>query len=315
MTPMDSFIARRLWAVVSIVALAVVAGCGGSGEADLEAEMRTLVETGRWDEILARAEILHAEGVDDPSLDRAEGLALLHQDADAAAEAPLDRALAARPEYGASIARVYRELAFEDHEAGWSERAKRRIARALVFDPTVETGELTEAAADWFYRYAKDHRRALPLYAKLSDERPEPVSRHPEWTFRYGYALEAVGRVDEALDVYAEFERRYPTDLDHMRFVQWRVMNLRIERARNLIDTAQPERALEELRPVLSSTWHRDLRQQARVVAGAAEEANGNLEAARDWYATVVEEASEGAAGPVREARERLRALGELGVH
>ena len=149
----------------------------------------------------------------------------------------------------------------------------------------------------------------------MSDERPEPVSRHPEWTFRYGYALEEVGRVDEALDVYAEFERRFPTDRDHMRFVQWRVMNLRIERARILIDTAQPDRALEELQPVLTSTWHRDLRQQARVVAGRAEEATGDLEAARDWYAMVVEEASEGAAGPVREAQERLRALGELGVH
>lgn len=293
--------------------LVLVAACGGGR--DLDAEFDALIEAGDFDEVLAHVEVLKEEGVNDPALDFAEGYALLQQGADAAAEAPLDRVLASRPDRGPQIAAVYEKLAWKDHEDGWDDRAKRRMARAVTFDPSIDPGALRDPAADHFYRMDRDYARALPLYDRLVEELPEPVSKHPEWFYRYGYCLQEVGRDDEALDVYAEFIERFPSNLNFMRFVQWRRMQLRIERAEARLGTADPEGALEELASCLDSQWHLELRQQARLIAGRAEEARGNLEAARAWYAEVVDAGNEFGGEVVREADERLRALGDMGVH
>ena len=210
---------------------------------------------------------------------------------------------------------MYERLAWEDHEKGWDERAKKRMARALTFDPSIDPGSLRDPAADWFYRTARDYERALPLYTDLVEQLPEPVDKHPEWFYRYGYCLQQVGRDEEALDVYGEFIRRFPSNKNFMRFVQWRAMQLRIARAEALLGTADPEAALDELAFCLDSEWHLELQQQARFVAGRAEEARGDLQAARAWYARVVEGGNEFGGEIVRKADERLRALGEMGVH
>lgn len=298
---------------LGLAGLLLVAACGGGP--DVEAELERRIEAGDWDEVLAQVEVLKAEGVTDPLVDFAEGYALLQQGADAAAEEPLDRVLVARPDLGRRIAATYEELAWSDAEEGWDERAKRRMARALMFDPTIDAGSLRDPAADWFYRQEKDYPRALPLYASLYEELPEPVRKHPEWTYRYGYCLQEVGREDEALEVYADFERRFPSDRNFMRFVKWREMQLRIARAEARLGTADPAGALAELQPCLDTAWHAELQQQARLVAGRAEEARGDLEAARRWYAKVVEAGNEFGGDVVRRADERLRELGEMGVH
>lgn len=294
-------------------ALLAVSGCGGGQ--DLPSEFGPLIEGERWDEVLARVEVYQSEGVDDGFLDFAEGLALLHQNADAAAEAPLDRAVADDPSRAPRIAAVYADLARDDYENGWDQRARRRMARAVHFDPGVDAGTLTAPAADWFYREAKDYAKALPLYERLAEQLPEPVDEHPMYVYRYGYCLEEAGRDDEALEVYGEFLRRFPAERTFMRFVQWRAMSLRIERAEALLGTAQPEAALDELAYCLSSEWHLELQQKARFVAARAEEARGDLQAAREYYERVVDTGSRFGGDVVRRASRRLEELGELGVH
>lgn len=304
---------RMAIAVGSAAALLAVSGCGGGQ--DFESEFDALIEAEQWEEILARVEVHHAEGVRDGMLDFAEGLALLHQNADAAAEAPLDRAVADDPSRAPRIAAAYAELARADREAEWNERARRRMARAVHFDPDTEAGPLTADAADWFYREAKDYASALPLYRRLAEELPEPVDEHPLYVYRYGYCLEEAERDDEALEVYGEFLRRFPAERTFMRFVQWRAMSLRVERAEALLGTAQPEAALDELAFCLASDWHLELQQQARFVAARAEEARGDLQAAREYYELVVDTGSRFGGDVVRRASRRLEELGELGVH
>lgn len=301
----------KTWCV-GLVLLAII-GCGGGR--DLETEIDALIAAGDWDEVLAHAEVLKTEGVTDPLVDYAEGYALLQQGADAAADAPLDRALAARPDLAPRVAAIYERLAWEDHEEGWEDRARRRMARALTFDPTIDPGILLESAADHFYRYMSEFDRALPLYERLVRELPEPVDKHAEWIYRYGYCLRDVGREEEALEVFADFQRRFPDERAHMRHVKWYEMKIRIARAEARLETADPEGALEEVAAVVDTRWHQDLKQEARLIGGRAEEARGNLEAARRWYAEIVEIGNEFGGDVVRRADERLRELGELGVH
>jgi len=299
--------------VIACGAVALLVGCGGGR--DLEAEFDALIEAGDWDEVLAHVEVVKAEGSTDPFLDFAEGYALLQQGADAAADEPLERAITSRPDLAERVGQVYERLAWKDQESDWDQRAKRRMARAIRFDPSIDPGALLDPAADYFFRFADDYERALPLYARLYEELPEPVSKHPEWVYRYGYCLQAAGSEDAALGVYDDFVRRFPDEKAFTRFVRWWQISIWLERAEARLSTSDPDAAMAYVQQCIDAKWHLDLQQKARVLAGRIEEARGDLQAAREWYAAVVEKGNEHGGEVVREASARLEELGEMGVH
>lgn len=296
-----------------IGAMVVFAGC--SSVASHRETLEPLIEAGNWDEIRARVELLRQEGERSAWIDLSEGLALLYQNADKAAEPLFATAVAADSSLAPLVAEHLATLARQDHEQGWQERGRRRMADALRLQPSIDPGDQIDTVADYFFRQARDFEHAYPLYRRLYRERPEPASRHREWVYRYGYCLQILGFEDTAMAVYEEFIGTWPQDRGIMRFVQWRRMNLLIEQAEGLRGAAQPARALDVLTQCIDSGWHVDLQQRARYLAGEIEEDRDDLHAARAWYEQVV--ATGGSAGGqlVESARARLDALGALGVH
>ena len=312
--PARTFRRGGLPSVLLAALLSVVVGCGG-GEDPARGRLQSLVEAEDWTEVRANVELLRQEGVTGAWVDLAEGLALLHQNADREAERLFEKAAARDSSLAPRIAEAWQERALEDHGEGWDNRAKERMAQALIYAPTLDPGPLLDPVADHFYRFTKEFDRAYPLYLRLYRERPEPEAKHPEWVYRYGYCLEQEGFLDSAMGVYEEFIETWPEDRDIMRFVQWRYMSGLLEQAERARAEARPDAALELLRRCLDSGWHMDLQQQARYLAGEIEEERGRLVEAREWYDRVVADGNRFGGDVVAKARERLDALGVLGVH
>lgn len=300
--------------LAAAAAIAVLGGCG-SGPPDQHREMLDLVESGNWEEILARAELLREEGKTSAPLDYAEGLALLHQNADKMAVKLLERAVAQDSTLAAGAAADLAELARTDHEEGWDARATRRMAQAFVFDPTVEVGELKDPVADYFYRYVEDFERAYPFYYEFYKERAGRRKKVREWVYRYGACLERLGSIDAALAVYEEYQGTWPQDREFGRLVNWRYMHLLIDLAEDAHDLGQHDRALQLLERSLVDDWHLDVQQQARYKAGVIEQERGRLEEARRWYELVLEDGNRFGGETVDQARTRLEELREMGVH
>lgn len=306
---------RPLALRISWISAVMVVFAGCSSVASHRETLEPLIAVGDWEEIRARVELLRQEGEAGSWIDLAEGIALLHQNADKAAEPLFESAVAADSSLALLVAEHLATLSRQDHEQGWEERARRRMADALRLDPSIDPGDQISFVADYFFRFSRDFERAYPLYRRLYRERPEPTSRHREWVYRYGHCLESLGFEDTAMAVYEEYISTWPDDLSIMRYVQWRRMNLLIEQAEELRGAAQPARALELLTQCIDNGWHVDLQQRARYLAGEIEEDRNDLHAARAWYEQVVDAGGSAGSQLVVSARARLDALGALGVH
>lgn len=304
--------------IVSLAALATItlaSGCGSGGPPDEHQQMLDLVESGDWEEILAQAELLRGEGETSAPLDYAEGLALLHQNADKMAVKLLERAVAQDSSLAAGAASDLAELARTDQEEGWEARATRRMAQAYVFDSTVELGALKDPVADYFYRYVEDYERAYPIYYELYQDRPGRPKKVREWVYRYGACLERLGSIDAALAVYEEYQGTWPQDREFGRLVNWRYMHLLLDLADEAHELGQHDRALRLLERSMVDDWHMDVQQQARYRAGVIEQERGRLDEARRWYEMVLEDGSRFGGETVGQARARLEELREMGVH
>lgn len=307
---------RRPAATISLALmglLLVLSGC--ASEDTRQQEFEALIEAKNWEEIRARVQLLRQEGASGRWIDLAEGLALLHQNADKAAEPLFASAVAADSSLAPRIAAQLGALAEADFAQGWEERGRRRYAEAIRLQPGFDPGEHLGTVADYFFRFEKDYARAFPLYRRLYRERPEPASRHMEWVYRYGHCLETLGFEENAMAVYDEFVETWPEDRSIMRYVQWRRMNVMLEQAERLRTQAQPAQALELLERCIDIGWHVDQQQRARYLAGQIEEDRDQLHAARDWYEQVVDTGGRASSQLVEQARARLDALGALGVH
>jgi tetratricopeptide (TPR) repeat protein len=295
---------RGLFAV-SLVA-AWLAGCGGGADRDA---LFALVESGSYEDARARALELRQSGVTDPWLDHAEGLACLHTGDEQLARERLRDAAAADPSLAVPIAVVWFEAAHEDFEAGFRDRARERMAEAVLLDPSTDPGPMLPAVADFMYRFLKNYDAAFPLYQRLYLERPAPVTRHTEWVYRWGHLNERRGDLDTATGIYEEFIAEWPDDMKQGRFVHWRYMNVLMEQAKARRAAGDPDGAIELLARCRLADWHLDQQERAEFLAGQIREEQGDYALARQHYEIILRHAERVESEVVEPARERLEAL------
>jgi tetratricopeptide (TPR) repeat protein len=295
------------------MSVGLLASCGG-GASD-RAAMLERVEAGDWPGIRAEAALLRQAGVVEPWLDYADGLAALHEGAEQNARRLLGAAVAADPSFAAGVARAWAELALEDRDAGWRDRARERMAEAVLTDPSTDPGPLLPAVADYIYRHLKNYDAAFPLYERLYRERPEPVARHSEWIYRWGHSLELKGDLEGALAIYNEFLELFPDDMKQGRYVHWRYMAVLMAQAEQARGRGDLDEAVELLEGARLGDWHLDQQSRVEFMAGQIREQQGELELARKHYELVVRHGEKRTSEVVDDARARLDALDELGVH
>jgi tetratricopeptide (TPR) repeat protein len=291
----------------------LLVSCGGGGTD--RAAMLERVEAGDWKGLRAEAALLRQAGVVEPWLDYADGLAALHEGAEQPARRLLGDAVEADPSLAADVARAWAELAREDHAAGWRDRARERMAEAVLIDPSTDPVPMRPAVADYLYRHLKNYDAAYPLYERLYQERPEPVARHPEWIYRWGHSLELKGDLVGALAVYNEFLELFPDDMKQGRYVHWRYMAVLMAQAEQARARGDLDQAVELLRGARLGNWHLDQQSRVEYLAGQIREQQGQLELAREHYELAVRHGEKRTSEVVDDARARLEALDELGVH
>lgn len=303
MSPMSCF---RFMCLLSVLLLA--AGCGGSDEAE-RAALVAMVDAGEYEPALTRAAELRAAGTIAPWLDRAEGIANFQLGREQLARKQLRDAVAGDPSLGPEIAAFWAEAAREDYRAGFRDRARERMAMAVHLDASTHAGPMLPAVADYVYRFEKDYETARPLYEKLFLERPKPVSRHPEWVYRWGHLLEKEGDLDGALAVWDQFFEEFPDEMKQARFVAWRYINVLIHQAQEASAAGDPDAALELIKRTKLGGWHLDQQQKAELVAGEICEEHGQFDEARVRYLRVLEYRPPVETTFPDDARARLEAL------
>jgi tetratricopeptide (TPR) repeat protein len=253
---------------------------------------------------------LRAEGVVAPWLDRAEGLANVREGREEIARQQLRDAVEGDPSLSGELGAFWAELALEDYEAGFRDRARARMAEAVLMDPTTDPGPLLPATADYVYRHLKEYEGAYPLYERLYRERPKPVGRHPEWVYRWGHLQEVVrDDLDSARAIYEEFIETWPDDRKQGRYVVWRYQDLLIEQAKQASAAGDVDQALELIQMTKLGGWFGDQQQKAEFVAGQICEDHEMWDEARVRYQRVLEYDQRVENTLPDQARARLEAL------
>lgn len=273
------------------------------------------VEAEDWTGIRAEVTVLRKAGVVASWLDYADGLASMHEGAEQPARRLLGEAVAADPSLAPAVALAWAEAAREDHAAGWRDRARERMAEAILFDPSTDPGLMLPAVADYFYRYLKNYDAAYPLFERLYRERPEPTGRHPQWVYRWGHSLELKGDLAGAQAVYEEFFELFPSNMDQGRFAHWRFMGVLMKQAEQARVRGDLDEAVQLLVLARRGNWHLDQQERAEFMAGQIREQQGQLELAREHYQIVIKHSEKMNSEVVEDTRARLEALDELGVH
>jgi tetratricopeptide (TPR) repeat protein len=288
--------------------LALAGGCGGDDSAERDA-LVTLLDAGEYEQVLERAAELRAQGLIAAWLDRSEGMANFQLGREQLARKQLADAVEIDPELAPEVAAFWAEAARTDYEEGHRDRARERMATAVLLDPSTPAGPMLPGVADYMYRFKKNYEAAGPLYEQLYRERPKPVSRHPEWVYRWGHLLEKQGRLDEALAVWDEFFETFPNEKKQARYVSWRYINLLIGQAEEASAGGDLDAALALIKRTKLGGWHLDQQQKAELVAGGICEEHGRFDEARLRYERVLEYRTPVETSFPEDARARLEAL------
>jgi len=305
----------RIYIISFMGSLALLSACGKSAP-DRSAELEQLLASESYEEILARTELYLDEGDESPLVFFTRGAALINgQNADVPAKRAFADAIALDATLDSRIATVWRAAAIADAEAGWHDRAARRMREAFRHDNDIDLAPLAGAVGDLLYRHEEDFEKAYLVYSRLVLKDDAPERDQQLWTFRYGHCLDRLGDIDGALAVYNGYFSKWPDEQQIMRYVSWRYQFIHIDQAELALREARWDDALELAQGAFIEDWNMELQQRARVLAGRAHEGLTEYEQALDFYNQVVEDGESFGAEPLEQARERIDALAKLGIH
>ncbi|HEX9640624.1 MAG TPA: hypothetical protein VGB13_04850 [Candidatus Krumholzibacteria bacterium] len=293
----------------------LLVACGGGGSVDRREELQGLLDAEQYGEILARTELYLDADEEDAFIYFARGVALVRgQNADVPAKTALAEAALRDSTLLPSIAQEWRVAALADAEAGWKERAARRMREGFRYDQGIVLHPVADRVGDLLYRYEERWEDALVVYSRLVREGEAGMEKRQEWQFRYGHCLERVGDIEGGLATYEEFFKLWPEDSIFQRYAKWRYLLAHIELAKAALAEKRLDDALERISLSFEGEWDGDLQQRARLVAGSIYEARLEYELALQSYEKILQEA--GHQGEwIAEAKNRIDALNAQGVY
>jgi tetratricopeptide (TPR) repeat protein len=291
-------------------------GCSTASHQDRRAELQQMLDQGRYDDALAQVKVYREAGEAGPALDFAQGVALLHQNADNIALPLLRQAVAEDSTYTLPASKELETLARADEKAGWLKRGGRRMHDAYLMNPAVDLSGLRDRVGDLFYRFDEDYEHAVDIYHTLYEERNGPVQKQKEWVFRYANCVELTGSPEAALSIYEEFYKTWPDDTTMLAQVAWKYMKILMGLAQDAAARGEDDLAMRQYIRALDWGYHPTLKQQIHIEMAKIERNRGNLDEARRQYKLVLHFAGDVSGTEYTDqAKQGLEELAAMGVH
>jgi tetratricopeptide (TPR) repeat protein len=204
------------------------------------------------------------------------------------------------------IAEVLRDEALASLEKGLNARGSRFIIQAVNYERNLDFGRFDGLAGELMLE-RKDYRGAIHYYTDFLREYPDTAGAAAAM-MDLGAAYEGHGDTLEAIQLYREFQDRYPKS--RMRSTaQWKLENLLLASGKEMLSGGEAEEAELILAELASTAGNLLVREKANFLLAELYESRGNFTMAVRYYKEVVN-LTLGSSGRLAEkAKERIESI------
>ncbi|MCK4549805.1 MAG: tetratricopeptide repeat protein [Candidatus Krumholzibacteria bacterium] len=204
------------------------------------------------------------------------------------------------------IAGVLKDEALESLEKGLTAKGSRFIIQAVNYDQDLDFGRYNGLAGDLMLD-RKDYSRAIHYYTVFLEEYPDTVGAAVVM-MDLGSAFEGHGDTLEAIQLYRDFQDRYPKS--RMRSTaEWKLENLLLDSGKEMLSGGEPEEAERILGELASTAGNPLVREKANFLLAEIFESRSDFAKAVRYYTEVVN-MNLGVSGRLAEkAKERIERI------
>lgn len=204
------------------------------------------------------------------------------------------------------IAAELRAEALTSLEQGLSARGERFVLQAIGYGPQTDFGEY-DAVAGALLLDRGEFERAIPFLARYLDAHPDTAG-NAAVMLDLGAAYEGTGRTLRAIELYTEFQDRYPKS--RLRSTAtYRLESLLLESGEELITGGAHDEARGILEQLASEGDNPLVREKASFLLGEIAEADLDMERALHYYREVVNLNLGSSGRLVERAKERIERI------
>ncbi len=204
------------------------------------------------------------------------------------------------------IAGLLRDEALESLEKGRTAKGSRFIIRAVNYGQDLDFGRFDGLAGDLMLD-RKDYRMAIHYYTGFLEQHPDTAGAAVVM-MDLGAAYEGNGDTLEAIDLYRDFQDRYPKS--RMRSTaRWKLENLLLDAGREMLSGGEPEEAERILAELAATGGNSLVREKANFLLAEIYESKADYRTAVRYYTEVVN-LNLGSSGRLAEkAKERIERI------
>jgi tetratricopeptide (TPR) repeat protein len=287
-----------------LVALLVLAGCGGGGVRKMESAF----ESGDYAEVVGLSRLALRNGDDRPVIHYYYGAGLVGMGRDHEGFTELERAIAEDSNLSAQAAAFLWEQA---QARPRTQTSARRMRMASQFDPTIDLGPYGFAVANVCLA-ERSYADAARLYQQAIAAYPDTSACEDA----YARLAECWAELNEPEKAQAAMEtlvEKYPRGSLAGR-AGARLNDISFDQAQAAYDAGDYEQSLELAQELVETTANRSLQQKARFLLGESYEATGDAAGAYGAYNEIIRSDRGDSGRVVERARARIAALQEAGL-
>jgi tetratricopeptide (TPR) repeat protein len=295
---------RRLLCLGLAVLAAAAASCGSKSVID---QVEEEYGKGNYREALYVARLHFRRGGErTPELLFLAGKSYLRLGIESEASDHFAEAFSADSTWAPKIAGVLREEALESLAKGLTAKGSRFIIQAVNYGDDLDFGMYNGLAGDLMLD-RKDYGGAVNYYTAFLAEHPDTAGAAAVM-MDLGSAYEGNGDTLQAIQLYRDFQERYPKS--RLRSTaQWKLENLLLDSGREMLSGGEPEEAELILRELARSAGNPLVREKANFLLAELYESRADHEMAVKYYTEVVN-LNLGSSGRLAEkAKERIESI------
>jgi len=204
------------------------------------------------------------------------------------------------------IAGVLKGEALESFEKGLTAKGSRFIIQAVNYEQGLDFGRFNGIAGDLMLD-RKDYRGAIHYYTAFLGEYPDTAGAAMVM-MDLGEAYEGHGDTLEAIDLYRDFQDRYPKS--RMRSTaRWKLENLLLDSGREMLSGGEPEEAERILGELAATAENPLVREKANFLLAEIYESRADYRMALRYYTEVVNLNLGSSGRLVEKAKERIEKI------
>lgn len=204
------------------------------------------------------------------------------------------------------IAGVLKAEALESLEKGQTAKGSRFIIQTVNYSPDLDFGAYNGLAGDLMLD-RKDYRGAIHYYSVFLGEYPDTAGAAAVM-MDLGAAYEGHGDTLEAIDLYKDFQERYPKS--RMRSTaEWKLENLLLDSGKEMLTGGEPEEAERILGELAAEAGNPLIMEKANFLLAEIYESRADYPMAIRYYTEVINLNLGSSGRLVEKAKERIERL------